>query len=91
MQKQPKLRMLFLNLLSCVAGNMSPDQQEPTPFLIEWIPDILPISKIGELRIRFEFGHQRNGQPEKRTQRPLARAVPDISITRITNQHLLQL
>lgn len=78
-------------LLAYVTGNMSPDQQEPTPFLIEWIPDILPLSKIGELRIRFEFGHQRNGQPEKRIQRPLARTLPDISITRITNQHVLQL
>ncbi|CAK9796601.1 Uncharacterized protein C2orf42 homolog [Anthophora quadrimaculata] len=28
-------------------GNTSPNQVEPTPFLIEWIPDILPISKIG--------------------------------------------
>ncbi|XP_053976070.1 uncharacterized protein C2orf42 [Hylaeus anthracinus] len=41
-------------------GNTSPNQIEPTPFLIEWIPDILPISKIGELRIRFEFGHVKN-------------------------------
>ncbi|XP_011339027.2 uncharacterized protein C2orf42 homolog [Ooceraea biroi] len=38
-------------------GNTSPNQTEPTPFLIEWIPDILPISKIGELRIIFEYGH----------------------------------
>jgi len=38
-------------------GNTSPNQVEPTPFLIEWIPDILPISKIGELRIIFEYGH----------------------------------
>lgn len=33
---------------------------EPTPFIIEWIPDILPVSKIGELRIRFEYGHQKS-------------------------------
>lgn len=38
-------------------GNTSPNQVEPTPFLIEWIPDILPLSKIGELRIIFEYGH----------------------------------
>lgn len=87
---QPLIKPLELKTFLKV-GNMSPDQQEPTPFLIEWIPDILPSSKIGELRIRFEFGHQRNGQPEKRTQRPLTRALPDISITRITNKHLLQL
>jgi hypothetical protein len=87
---QPLIKPLELKTFLKV-GNMSPDQQEPTPFLIEWIPDILPCSKIGELRIRFEFGHQRNGQTEKRTQRPLTRALPDISITRITNKHALQL
>ena len=26
-------------------------------FTIEWIPDILPITQIGELRLRFEFDH----------------------------------
>ncbi|XP_050461877.1 uncharacterized protein C2orf42 homolog isoform X2 [Cataglyphis hispanica] len=46
-------------------GNTSPNQVEPTPFLIEWIPDILPISKIGELRIRFEFGHVKNDTSHK--------------------------
>ncbi|XP_076387540.1 uncharacterized protein C2orf42 isoform X2 [Megachile rotundata] len=46
-------------------GNTSPNQVEPTPFLIEWIPDILPISKIGELRIRFEFGHVKNETNQK--------------------------
>ncbi|XP_076044283.1 uncharacterized protein C2orf42 isoform X2 [Oratosquilla oratoria] len=34
----------------------------PTPFIIDWIPDILPQSCIGELRIRFEFEHLHNGQ-----------------------------
>ncbi|XP_077992498.1 uncharacterized protein C2orf42-like [Glandiceps talaboti] len=48
-------------------GNTSPDQKEPTPFIIEWIPDILPKSKIGELRIKFEYGHQRNGHVEIRS------------------------
>ncbi|KAK6641715.1 hypothetical protein RUM44_013430 [Polyplax serrata] len=38
-------------------GLMSVDQIEPTPFKIEWIPDVLPLSHIGELRIQFEFGH----------------------------------
>ncbi|KAK0070069.1 hypothetical protein Bpfe_000052 [Biomphalaria pfeifferi] len=41
-------------------------QKELTPFIIEWIPDILPRSHIGELRIKFEYGHQRNGQIENR-------------------------
>lgn len=48
-------------------GNTSPDQKEPTPFIIEWIPDILPVMKIGELRINFEYGHQRNGQLDVRS------------------------
>ncbi|XP_005094270.1 uncharacterized protein C2orf42 homolog isoform X2 [Aplysia californica] len=43
------------------------DQKEPVPFIIEWIPDILPRCHIGELRIKFEYGHQRNGQIENRT------------------------
>lgn len=43
-------------------GTMSPGQKEPTPFIIEWIPDILPQSLIGELRIKFEFDHLHNGQ-----------------------------
>jgi len=47
-------------------GQTLPDQKELTPFIIEWIPDILPFMKIGELRIKFEYGHQRNGQLEQR-------------------------
>ncbi|XP_069140399.1 uncharacterized protein C2orf42 homolog [Argopecten irradians] len=47
-------------------GNSTSDQKEPTPFIIEWIPDILPKTRIGELRIKFEYGHQRNGQIEHR-------------------------
>ncbi|XP_028829363.1 uncharacterized protein C2orf42 homolog isoform X2 [Denticeps clupeoides] len=45
-------------------GMFAPGQKEPTPFVIEWIPDILPVSRVGELRLRFEYGHQRYGQPE---------------------------
>lgn len=41
-----------------ILGNTSPDQIEPTPFIIEWIPDVLPLSKVGELRLQFKFGHQ---------------------------------
>ncbi|KAL8586430.1 hypothetical protein ACOMHN_023045 [Nucella lapillus] len=51
-------------------GNAVNDQKEPTPFIIEWIPDILPVSRIGELRIKFEYGHQRNGQLEQRVWLP---------------------
>jgi len=52
-------------------GQTMPDQKDLTPFIIEWIPDILPFMKIGELRIKFEYGHQRNGQLEQRTSVPL--------------------
>ncbi|XP_054467994.1 uncharacterized protein C2orf42 homolog isoform X1 [Anoplopoma fimbria] len=40
------------------------DQKESGPFVIEWIPDVLPRCHVGELRISFEFGHQQSGQPE---------------------------
>lgn len=85
---QPLIKPLELKTFLKV-GNMSPDQQEPTPFLIEWIPDILPCSKIGELRIRFEFGHSRNGQAEKKTQRSVSESQVDVSITRIASHDVL--
>lgn len=47
-------------------GIMSLEQKIPTPFIIEWIPDILPKTHVGEMRIKFEYGHQRNGLVEKR-------------------------
>jgi hypothetical protein len=43
-------------------GQMSTDPRNVTPFTIEWIPDVLPKSKVGEMQIKFEYGHQRNGQ-----------------------------
>ncbi|XP_030623695.1 uncharacterized protein C2orf42 homolog [Chanos chanos] len=45
-------------------GMYSGEQREPVPFVIEWIPDILPHSHVGELRIRFEYGHQLRGQAD---------------------------
>lgn len=48
-------------------GHMSADQKDPPiPFTLEWIPDVLPKSQIGELRMRFQYGHERNGQAEQR-------------------------
>ncbi|XP_067007754.1 uncharacterized protein C2orf42 isoform X2 [Anabrus simplex] len=85
---QPLIKPLELKTYLKV-GNTAPDQVEPTPFLIEWIPDILPVSKIGELKIRFEFGHKRNGHAEKhhcnhRNSCKLdSQCSDDISITRI--------
>ncbi|XP_023816757.1 uncharacterized protein C2orf42 homolog isoform X2 [Oryzias latipes] len=40
------------------------EQKEARPFVIEWIPDVLPRCQMGELRIQFEFGHQQSGQPD---------------------------
>ncbi|XP_067340864.1 uncharacterized protein C2orf42 homolog isoform X2 [Channa argus] len=45
-------------------GTGTADQKEASPFVIEWIPDVLPRCQMGELRISFEFGHQQSGQPE---------------------------
>ena len=60
------LSHLHFCLTFSLPGNTTSDQKEPTPFIIEWIPDILPKSRIGELRIKLEYGHQRNGQIEHR-------------------------
>ncbi|XP_016422419.1 uncharacterized protein C2orf42 homolog isoform X2 [Sinocyclocheilus rhinocerous] len=49
----------FLRVGTCAA-----EQTEPMPFVIEWIPDILPHSQVGELRIGFEYGHQLGSKPE---------------------------
>ncbi|KAM9840944.1 uncharacterized protein C2orf42 homolog [Aulostomus maculatus] len=45
-------------------GPGSEDKKEASPFVIEWIPDVLPRCQMGELRISFEFGHQHSGQQE---------------------------
>ncbi|KAG8230781.1 hypothetical protein J437_LFUL011345 [Ladona fulva] len=65
LEGQPLIKPLELKTFLKV-GNMSPGQTTPTPFVIEWIPDILPRSRIGEMRVCFEYGHQRNGLFEKR-------------------------
>ncbi|KAM8794550.1 uncharacterized protein C2orf42 homolog [Eudromia elegans] len=62
LEKQPAIRPLELKTFLKV-GTMSPTQKEPTPFVIEWIPDILPQARIGELRIKFEYGHHSSRQP----------------------------
>lgn len=73
LEKQPAIRPLELKTFLKV-GNTSPTQKEPTPFIIEWIPNILPHSHIGELRIKFEYGHQggRQLQASFSTQQPPA-------------------
>ncbi|XP_048045937.1 uncharacterized protein C2orf42 homolog isoform X1 [Megalobrama amblycephala] len=69
----------FLRVGTCAA-----EQTEPVPFVIEWIPDILPHSQVGELRIRFEYGHQLGSKPEhckssagtERTEQTVADTIP---------------
>ena len=43
-------------------GQTSADCNDITPFTIEWIPDMLPRTKVGELRIVLKYGHLKNGQ-----------------------------
>ncbi|XP_056146524.1 uncharacterized protein C2orf42 homolog isoform X2 [Lampris incognitus] len=54
---RPTVLCTFLKVGLCET-----DQKEPTPFVIEWIPDILPRSGLGELKISFKFGHQQSAQ-----------------------------
>ncbi|XP_063031376.1 uncharacterized protein C2orf42 homolog [Melospiza melodia melodia] len=67
--RQPPLRPLELQTFLKV-GHTSPTQKEPTPFTIEWIPDILPRSRLGELRLKFQYGH--HGGPRQ----PPGRGTP---------------
>uniref|UniRef100_T1JAF4 Uncharacterized protein n=1 Tax=Strigamia maritima TaxID=126957 RepID=T1JAF4_STRMM len=64
-ETQPLIKPFELKTFLKV-GNTSTDEKEPTLIVIEWIHDVLPKMKIGELRIKFEYGHQRNGVVENR-------------------------
>lgn len=54
------------NVQSAVSlpGPGTGEQNEAGPFVIEWIPDLLPRCQMGELRITFEFGHEKSGQSD---------------------------
>lgn len=54
------------NVQSAVSlpGPGTAEQNEAGPFVIEWIPDLLPRCQMGELRITFEFGHEKSGQSD---------------------------
>ncbi|XP_059488653.1 uncharacterized protein C2orf42 homolog [Neocloeon triangulifer] len=54
----PLIRPLELKTYLKV-GLTAPEQKNPTPFVIEWIPDVFPRTKVGEMSLTFEFGHQR--------------------------------
>ncbi|XP_034457267.1 uncharacterized protein C2orf42 homolog isoform X2 [Hippoglossus hippoglossus] len=58
------IRPMELRTFLKVGPGMAADQKEASPFVVEWIPDVLPRCQMGELRISFEFGHQKSGQPE---------------------------
>ncbi|KAK6185066.1 hypothetical protein SNE40_007386 [Patella caerulea] len=79
---RPFERKTFLKV-----GTSSGEHKEPTPFIIEWIPDILPKSRIGELRIKFEYGHQRNGHVEQRIHVPFQ----DIPLQTIQTIHVQEI
>ncbi|KAG1957340.1 C2orf42 [Pimephales promelas] len=76
---RPLEQRTFLRVGTCAA-----EQTEPVPFVIEWIPDILPHSQVGELRIKFEYGHQLGSKPEHcnsspgtaRTEQTAADSIP---------------
>lgn len=55
---------LHSHVYTAVSRAGAADQKEACPFVIDWIPDVLPRCHVGELRISFEFGHQQSGQPE---------------------------
>lgn len=62
-----------------ISGTCSAEHTDPVPFVIEWIPDILPHSQVGELRIRFEYGHQVGGKPEGSKSSGMEKTVTDTS------------
>lgn len=50
-------KYVFNFITCCFTGIVSLHQKEPIPFIIEWIPDVLPITETGELRLTFKYGH----------------------------------
>ena len=55
-----------------------------TPFVIEWTPDLLARSRMGELRIQFEYGHVRNGHLDQKMTRRTFAPQPKVAIKRTT-------
>ncbi|KAM6234996.1 uncharacterized protein C2orf42 homolog isoform 1-T2 [Porphyrio hochstetteri] len=84
LEKQPAIRPLELKTFLKV-GNTSPTQKEPTPFIIEWIPNILPQARIGELRIKFQYGHHGAPRPGPGPdRRPPGAAEPALELPPLT-------
>lgn len=68
-----------LTILWPLAGTGSAHLKEANPFVIEWIPDVLPRCHMGELRIGFEYGHQQSGQLEFCEKGSRSKTDPDMS------------
>lgn len=61
-----------MNVFDFILGTSENDSSGFVPFTIEWVPDILPQSKFGELTLHFQFGHQRHPS-ESITERPIGK------------------
>ena len=61
----PELRtFLKVGRMSPGRGSGTAAEAEMHPFTIEWIPDVLPTMRVGEMRITLVYGHQKNGREE---------------------------
>jgi len=57
-QQQIDLNKQFFFKTYLKVGKMRIEQiEQSTPFVIEWIPNLYSKSQIGELTLKFEFGH----------------------------------
>ncbi|RZF45949.1 hypothetical protein LSTR_LSTR008326 [Laodelphax striatellus] len=55
-ENSPRIKPLEYKTYLKVGYNFK-EQSKPTPFSIEWTPDILPVTRTGELKLTFQFGH----------------------------------
>jgi len=53
-ETQRILPVLHSTQLKC-GKNFPSSNKESTPFTIEWVPEMLRVSKLGELSIQFQF------------------------------------
>lgn len=58
--KERKVKLNF-----CFVMFQAKAAQRTGLFIIEWIPNVLPKSNYGEMRIKFQFGHMTNNRVVK--------------------------
>ncbi|CAG7829426.1 unnamed protein product [Allacma fusca] len=58
-KNQPIAPILHSTFIKIGKSDQNSKEKDWASFVIEWIPDLLPASKMGELTLRFEFGHTR--------------------------------